>query len=115
MDTAVLYFTVYHVFFHAYHYVTTTSDIPNTIQVLSGPSLVLGMLYGLRKFNCSEKRCPRIGKHKVEGTTYRTCSKHTTVLVHVRLMDRHAVERPEQHELTSGAPASSPSPPGSAG
>jgi len=110
MDVPAIYFIVYHVLFHAYHYVTATSDIPNTIQVLSGPSLVLGMLYGLRKFNCSQKGCPRVGKHKVEGTTYRTCTRHTTVSVHKKLAEKHAVERPEQHELLnipSGTPGSS--------
>lgn len=71
------------------------SDLPNIIQVTSGVLL----LYALRKFNCNEKRCLRIGTHKVEGTTYRTCHKHTTIPVHARLIGRHSEKRPEAHRL----------------
>ena len=51
-----------------------------------------------KRFNCSEKRCRRIGHLKVEGTTFRTCHHHTTQEVHERLYKRHSEQYPEQHE-----------------
>jgi len=61
---------------------------------------VFGAVIGLyKKFNCNQPKCWRIGHHKVEGTTYRTCSKHTTLEVHSALQKKHAKERPEQHKL----------------
>lgn len=29
-----------------------------------------------RKHNCHAKRCMRVGRHPVEGTTYVVCAKH---------------------------------------
>jgi hypothetical protein len=61
---------------------------------------VFGALLGLwKRFNCNQRRCWRIGHHRVEGTTYRTCAKHATLRDHTALRERHARERPEQHEL----------------
>lgn len=71
------------------------SDLPNIIQVGSGAAGA----YAMRKFNCSQPRCPRIGKHPVAGTTYRTCSKHAVPEIHKALYLKHAAERPKQHEL----------------
>lgn len=73
------------------------SDIPNIIQDVSG----IVALYALRKFNCKVPRCWRIARHQVEGTTYHTCSKHTTAEFHDALIVQHADERPEQHALLS--------------
>jgi hypothetical protein len=73
------------------------SELANIIQVASGGMAV----YALRKFNCHTRWCWRIGKHPVEGTTFRTCSKHTTAEHHTELKRRHAIERPEQHALLS--------------
>jgi hypothetical protein len=50
-----------------------------------------------KKFNCEQRHCWRIGHHKVEGTTYRTCGKHTTAAVHETLQQKHAHKRPDQH------------------
>ena len=49
-------------------------------QITSGPIVVLSgwfWLYAnLRKHNCHAKRCWRIGRHPVGGTTYIVCRKH---------------------------------------
>jgi hypothetical protein len=55
----------------------------------------LGALY--KKFLCEQHRCWRIGSHRVDGTTYRTCGKHTTATVHAHLSRKHAERRPAQH------------------
>jgi hypothetical protein len=52
-----------------------------------------------KKLNCTEKGCWRIGKQKVQGTTYRTCHHHTTSLVHDKLALHHSKKHPLQHEL----------------
>jgi hypothetical protein len=52
-----------------------------------------------RRFNCNQPKCWRIGRHKVAGTTYHTCSKHATIEYHTALQQKHAKERPEQHKL----------------
>jgi hypothetical protein len=44
---------------------------------------VLGAVIGLyRRLLCDQPKCYRLGLHKVEGTTYRTCAKHTTAVYH---------------------------------
>jgi len=53
----------------------------------------------LHHLHCAEQHCYRPGTHTVEGTTYRTCGKHTTIPVHAELVKRHADKRPEQHKL----------------
>ncbi len=73
------------------------SELANVIQVASGGTAI----YALRKFNCRTRWCWRIGKHAVEGTTFRTCSRHATIADHEKLKRRHAIERPEQHALLS--------------
>jgi hypothetical protein len=82
------------ILFHVYD-ALVRSDLPNVIQDGSG---ALG-LYALRKFNCKQKRCPRIGRHAVQGTTYHTCARHTTAPVHEKLFAQHAQQRPDQHDL----------------
>ncbi len=63
---------------------------------------VLGAIIGLyKRFNCNQSRCWRIGRHRVEGTTYRTCAKHTTLEYHTGLQKRHAKKYPKQHEFLS--------------
>jgi hypothetical protein len=64
---------------------------------------VFGALVGMyKKFNCSQHGCWRVGHHKVEGTTYRTCGRHVTAEVHQALFERHALKRPEQHRFLNG-------------
>lgn len=42
-----------------------------------GELAILGGLYGLvRKHNCHVHRCPRLGRHPVEGTRYVVCRRH---------------------------------------
>lgn len=41
---------------------------------------VFGFLIGTyRKHNCHVKGCPRLGRHKVEGTDWVVCAKHHPV------------------------------------
>lgn len=45
-----------------------------------GDLTIFGAIFGLYyKHNCHIKRCPRIGKHTIDGTPY--CSKHKEVKV----------------------------------
>lgn len=61
---------------------------------------ILGAILGFyKRYNCDQPNCIRLGLHTVDGTTYRTCTKHMTVSDHAALQDRHASERPDQHEL----------------
>lgn len=49
-------------------------------QVFSGPlgatAVFTGMYVFVRARNCHVKRCARIGRHPVEGTTYTVCRRH---------------------------------------
>jgi hypothetical protein len=65
---------------------------------------VFGAVLGLyKRFNCEKTHCFRIGRHKVDGTTYRTCTKHLTREIHAALQQKHAKKYPEQHKfLNSG-------------
>jgi hypothetical protein len=74
---------------------TWVSNLSNLTSIT-----VFGFLISLyRRFNCSQKKCWRIGRHKVDGTTYHTCAKHTTLKFHSALQKKHARKRPEQHAL----------------
>lgn len=74
---------------------TWVSNVSNLTSIT-----VLGAVIGLyKRFNCNQPRCWRVGHHKVDGTTYRTCTKHTTIGFHSALQKKHAKERPEQHAL----------------
>ncbi|MGH7156849.1 MAG: hypothetical protein ACREGG_01940 [Candidatus Saccharimonadales bacterium] len=74
---------------------TWVSNVSNLTSIT-----VLGVVVGLyKRFNCNQPRCWRIGHHKVDGTTYRTCSKHTTLEYHTALQKQHAVKHPKQHEF----------------
>lgn len=75
------------------------SDLANIIQVVSGTSLIAAVALFFRHLICKERGCCRIALHRVKGTTYRTCTKHTTTAAHYRLWARHAAERPDQHDL----------------
>jgi hypothetical protein len=73
---------------------------PNWISNVSNLTSIttlgaLGALY--KKFLCEQRRCWRIGSHRVDGTTYRTCGRHTTAIVHADLTSKHARRRPSQH------------------
>lgn len=85
------------------HFLITLFAWPQGIVVgnliASGITTGLAMAYALRKLNCKVKRCPRIGRHSVQGTTYHTCSKHTTADKHADLHALHAQVRPDQHDL----------------
>ena len=48
---------------------------------------------------CREKWCFRLGHHKVEGTHYRTCPKHTNQEVHTRLQHQHFARHTEAHKF----------------
>lgn len=61
--------------------------------------VVPGAIAWVKLRNCREKRCWRIGFHKVDGTKYKTCHRHATIEVHDRLHSEHAVKHPEQHKL----------------
>lgn len=52
----------------------------------------------LRKLHCAEALCLRPGRFPVQGTTYHTCHRHTTRVVHIALTEKHAAKFPEQHE-----------------
>lgn len=74
---------------------TWVSNLSNLTSIT-----VLGAVIGMyKKFNCNQSGCWRVGHHKVEGTTYRTCSKHTTLKFHTALQQKHAKKRPEQHRF----------------
>jgi hypothetical protein len=65
---------------------------------------VLGAVIGLyRRFNCNQHMCLRIGRHKVDGTTYHTCAKHLTDEFHSALQKQHAHKHPEQHRFLNSA------------
>jgi hypothetical protein len=74
------------------------TDVPNIIQVSSG----IAAIYAIRKFNCTKKGCLRLGIHKVEGTTYRTCRHHLTRDIHRELRTQHAERHPEAHKTING-------------
>lgn len=75
------------------------SDFPNMIQVASG----FAAAYAWRKFICKKSWCARLGKHQVQGTTYKTCSRHCTQDVHELLRKQHAIKRPDQHRFLNKA------------
>jgi hypothetical protein len=75
------------------------SDLANILQVIGSLSLIAAIVAFFRKLRCAQPGCYRAGLHRVTGTTYRTCVRHTTLDVHDALYDRHARERPAQHEL----------------
>jgi hypothetical protein len=75
------------------------SDVPNIIQVISGTSLIAAVLLFFRHLICKQHGCYRVAWHRVEGTTYKTCTKHATGAVHHRLWIKHAAELPDQHDL----------------
>jgi hypothetical protein len=53
---------------------------PDGYNFISGPLADITLLGGayaiLRRHNCHAKRCWRIGRHQVSGTTYVVCRKH---------------------------------------
>lgn len=53
---------------------------PDGYNFISGPLADITLLGGayaiMRKHNCHAKRCWRIGRHQVAGTTYVVCRKH---------------------------------------
>jgi len=53
----------------------------------------------IKKRDCTQKGCWRIGIHPVEGTHFRTCHRHATVEIHDRLNAEHGTKYPDQHAL----------------
>lgn len=47
---------------------------------------------------CQETLCLRIGHHKVDGTHYKTCPKHTCPETHVKLKHKHYAKHPQAHK-----------------
>ena len=62
-------------------------------------SIVIGVLaYFIilkKMLVCKEDWCFRFGHHKVEGTHYKTCPKHTNAEVHNRLQKAHRDKHPK--------------------
>lgn len=77
-----------------YHWVWTDLYVPVWPNIAASAILAVAVL---RRFNCRQKWCWRLGLHKVSGTTYRTCRHHTTGRHHATLFARHAARFPEQH------------------
>ena len=62
--------------------------------------IVFGLTYLLiikKMLICKKNWCFRYGHHKVPGTHYKTCPKHTNDEVHKDLQARHAAKHPETH------------------
>lgn len=64
--------------------------------------LVGGFWAGIRRLNCHEHRCWRVGRHKVEGTPFVVCRKHHPDIDHTKPL--HVAE----HPLTIAASSVSP-------
>lgn len=62
-------------------------------------TIIGALLAGYKHHNCAVKGCPRFGTHKVDGTKYKTCHKHTTLSWHAKLQQDHSDKFPEQHKL----------------
>ena len=60
-------------------------------------AIVGGLLTIVRRHNCHAKRCWRVGRHKVPGTEFICCSRHTPggapTHAHILAMHRHAAEK----------------------
>ena len=68
------------VFDGAWHALRWTWHDPDGYNIVSGPLADITLLGGayaiIRRHNCHAKRCWRIGRHPVAGTTYTVCRKH---------------------------------------
>lgn len=68
------------VFDWLYHAARWTWHDPDGYNFISGPladvTLIGGAYAIVRRHNCHAKRCWRIGRHAVAGTTYVVCRKH---------------------------------------
>jgi hypothetical protein len=58
---------------------------------LSELAIVAALLTVVRRHNCHAKRCWRIGRHKVPGTDFTCCAKHTPggAPTHARILALH--------------------------
>lgn len=66
--------------------------LANYIQNITG---IAGAILW-RMHQCRIPWCPRLGKHDVEGTTWRVCHKHHQKPHHDFLRNRHADKHPER-------------------
>ena len=68
------------VFDWLYHAGRWTWHDPDGYNFISGPLADITLLGGayaiIRRHNCHAKRCLRIGRHTVDGTSYVVCRKH---------------------------------------
>jgi hypothetical protein len=66
-------------------------------------SIILGVaawfLIVKKMLICKETWCFRPGHHKVEGTHYKTCPKHTTKEIHDKWKIQHKKDYPEAHKF----------------
>jgi hypothetical protein len=53
-----------------------------------------------KKDKCAS--CWRPGVHRVEGTHYRTCHKHSNSVDHKKLREQHRRKYPVEHKLLNG-------------
>ena len=79
-----------------------TSGAPPNYNFFSGfgsdlgeLTLIGGLLAVYKRHNCHVKRCPRIAKHKVDGTPYVVCFRHSPhdVPTHADVLDAHHAAR----------------------
>ncbi|HEY1820406.1 MAG TPA: hypothetical protein VGG83_10785 [Trebonia sp.] len=61
------------------------SGIGGDASILAVPLVVL------RRHNCHVRRCPRLGRHPVQGTAFTVCRKH------------HPDEHPSADDIQAGA------------
>ena len=52
-------------------------------------ALIGGVWMGVRKINCHDKGCPRIGHYEVMGTPYKVCRKHHPTMNGERITAEH--------------------------
>ena len=67
---------------------------------LGEAAIVGGLLHMAKTANCHVQGCWRIGNHPVEGTPYKTCSKH-----HPQTPDRITVEHIHRAHYEAAHPA----------
>jgi hypothetical protein len=82
-------------YFHAHYQDNVVAGFINSIVIGIAAYFII-----LKKMLvCQEKWCFRIGHHKVEGTHYKTCPKHSTAEIHKKWQHKHNAKYPEQHEF----------------
>ena len=62
-------------------------------------AIILYLAVFKKMYVCEGKWCFRIGHHRVKGTHYKTCPKHTTDKDHKILIAKHKRKHPEAHKF----------------